>query len=65
VGDSDSASAPRYAVIAANAFYERISVFIISDQATVDDICVVREIAQGLNRYFLTLKIETKVEASL
>jgi hypothetical protein len=41
------------------ADFEHISVFIFDPSATLDDYGTVREIAQGLSRFFVTLKVET------
>jgi hypothetical protein len=47
------------------ADFEQITVFIIGPDATIDDYGVVREIAQGLSRYFLKLQAEIKTNVGL
>ena len=47
------------------ADFERISVFIISPDATLDDYGVVRQIAQDLSRYFVKLQADIKSKVTL
>ena len=47
------------------ADFERITVFIIEPNATIDDYGVVREIAQGLSRFFMKLTAEIKQNVTL